>query len=682
MDVYNSTISGSTARDVDVASGAIAELTNVTFSSHRVQGSGSTLRNFWYVDIHGQWQDGSDVSGGTYSVVDSGSTTVASGTLDADGMVEWLRIREFVTTTSGTTSDTPHTVTVSSGGLNGVRAATIDSSQLITVTITDNVPPAGYTMNAEPLFTQGTVNAVSWTAGADVGVGGMEYYCQMATDAGFTSVVYGSGWISATTYTFIGLVDGTTYHYRVQARDAVGNVGAWSAGVSSTQDSSPPSVPVVVGEPAFTQGTSNTITWGNSVDGGIGSVEYQAQYTDDPTFNTVIATGAWQSGTSVTVTGLSDGTTYYYRVKSRDGFSQESAWSSPVGSTQDNSPPSRPNQVTLPTYTKGLSVTFQWLASTDAGVGGIEYYAEYDTQSWFPSPDGNSGWVTGLEHTFNGIPENTWHYYRVRARDALGQESLPSIITWTRNDNTAPTTPVISVEPTFTAGNSNTVFWTAASDGAGAGGIQYWVETDTSAAFTSPDFASGWQTSRSFTFSSLVDGQTYHYRVRAKDALDQEGSWSAIQSSTQDASPPPVPGIAAEPAYTGGTTNTVEWTEVTDAGVGGEQYQVQVDDASSFASPLATSGWTTLTRYTFSGLSDGTTYYFRVHSRDSFGQVSDWSGITSSTQDSAPPTGYSMIAEPSYTQGTTNTVEWNPGTDAGSGGIEYQVEVWALTSTG
>ncbi|MCK5254254.1 MAG: fibronectin type III domain-containing protein, partial [Thermoplasmata archaeon] len=409
---YNGTISGSTTRDVNVASGGLAELTVVGFSTSQVAGTGSALRSFWYVDLHGEWQDGSDIPGGAYTVVDQAAVTVASGNLDGDGMAYWLRIREFETTTSGTTTDTPHTFTVTSGGLNGVAISTIDTSQTVTFTVTDNVPPAGYVMNAEPAYTQGTVNVVSWTAGSDVGVGGIEYYCQMATDAGFTSVVYSSGWTSATSYTFIGLVDGTTYYYRVQARDGVGNLGAWSAGVFSTQDSSPPSVPVVVGEPAYTQGTSNTIDWGNSVDGGIGSVQYQAQYTDDPTFNTVLGTTAWQAGTSRTFTGLTDGTTYHYRVKSRDGFFQESAWSSPVSSTQDNSPPTRPNQVTLPTYTQGLSVTFEWLASTDSGVGGIDYYAEYDTQSWFPSPDGNSGWVTDLEYTFNGLPENTWHYFR------------------------------------------------------------------------------------------------------------------------------------------------------------------------------------------------------------------------------------------------------------------------------
>jgi hypothetical protein len=672
----NGTITGSTTRDVDVATGAVTEITESSFStaSSRVQGVGSALRVFWFVDLHGVWQDATDIAGGAYDVTDQATTSVASGTLDGSGWARWLRIRQLEMDATSTTTDTPHTFQVTEGGLNGVAASTIDSSKIVTVTVTDNVAPSGYVMNAEPAYTQGTYNTVSWTAGSDVGVGGIEYFCQLATDAAFTSVVTSSGWIGTTTYTFGGLVDGFTYYYRVQARDGVGNVGAWSAGVSSTQDSSAPSVPVVVLEPTYTQGTSNTITWGTSTDGGIGGVEYRTQVTDDPTFNTVLATTGWQTTTSRTYNGLVDGTMYYYRVASRDGFLQESSWSPPVYSTQDNSAPTAPGIVTEPTYTQGLSNTIEWGTSTDSGAGDIEYYVEYDTQSWFPTPDGNSGWITTLSHTFNGLPENTWIYYHVRARDSLGQMSSWSALTWSRQDNSAPSVPVLSVEPAYTAGNSNTVYWSASSDGAGSGGLMYWVETDVTAFFTSPDFSSGWITVRNYAFSSLIDGDTYYFRVKAKDALDQESSWSATQSSTQDASAPPIPSIATEPTYTPGTTNTLDWSAVTDAGIGSEQYQIQASTTPSFTTIFAQSGWITATSYTFTGLSDDTTYYYHVHSRDGFSQVSDWSGTASSTQDANAPPAPTMVQADWYNPGLYFIAKWTAVSDAGVGGVEYYCE--------
>ncbi len=672
----NGTIVGATAWDLDVGGTSIIELTNSSFdeTNSRVQAAGSLIRVFWFVDVHGRWQDGTPVSGGTYDVLDQGSASVASGSLDGSGWVTWLRIREMEINNVGTTTDTPHSFEVTQGGLTGVAAATIDASKTVTVTVTDNVAPSGYGMNGEPAYTQGTYNTVSWTAGSDVGVGGIEYDCQLAADAGFITVIFSTGWITTTQYTFSGLTDGFTYHYRVRARDGVGNVGGWSAGVSSTQDSSAPSVPVVVPEPAYTQGTSNTVSWGTSTDGGIGGVQYRAQYTDDPTFNTVLGTTGWQAGTSRTFSGLADGTTYYYRVRARDAFSQESAWSPPVHSTQDASAPNRPSMVAEPLYTQGLSNTVSWLATTDAGVGGVEYYCEYDTFSSFPAPLGNSGWTTSFSHTFTGLAENDLLYYRVKARDALGQESFFSVAVFSLQDATAPSVPAMSVEPAYTAGSSNWVYWSASSDGFGAGGITYRAEADTSASFSSPDFSSGWITQRNYEFSSLVDGVTYHFRVKAKDALDQESPWSSSVSSTQDGSPPPVPGLATEPAYTAGTTNTVEWSEVTDDGVGGEQYQVQVDDAPSFATPLATSGWRTSTTYTFIGLSDDTTYYYRVRSRDGFGQVSQWSNTVSSTQDASPPPAPVMVQQDYFQPGLHFIAKWTAVTDAGVGGVEYYCE--------
>ena len=50
-----------------------------------------------------------------------------------------------------------------------------------------------------------------------------------------------SGWIPSTTHVFTGLSDGSTYHYRVRARNALNQVASdWSASVRSTQDASAP----------------------------------------------------------------------------------------------------------------------------------------------------------------------------------------------------------------------------------------------------------------------------------------------------------------------------------------------------------------------------------------------------------------------------------------------------------
>ena len=677
LKAYNGSVSTSTTRDVDVSGTSTVELTNVSYAAGlaRVQDAGSLLRRYWWVDLCGVWQDGSAVATGTYTVATSGGSTVLSGTLGADGYARGLRVQQSETTSVGTSSLTPHTFSVSKGGLSGNRVSTIDQNRPVTVTLTDSIPPSGYIMSTEPQYTKGTWNQVSWTAGSDVGVGGIEYWCEMSDVSSFAYYIASSGWTTSLSQTFSGLSDGVLYYYRAHARDSVGNVGSWSNVVSSRQDSAPPSVPVVVEESDFTLGTSNTVTWGASTDAGIGSVQYQAQYTNDPTFATVLGTSAWQAGTSITYNGLADGTRYYYRVKARDGFGQESQWAAPVRSTQDASAPPSPTMVTEDTYTKGLSNSVSWTTVVDAGIGGVEYYAEWDDEWWFPSPGDDSGWLASTSFTFTGLPENTWVYYRVRARDALLQESAPSWVVWSWQDNSAPSVPVITAEPQYTAGNANTVAWAASSDGSGAWGIEYLAEADMDAAFATPDFRSDWTAGTSWTFSSLVGGATYYYRVHARDAVGWESSWSSTASSTQDASPPPVPTMDEEPAYTARTSNAVSWSVVTDAGVGGVEYRVQASTSPSFSPVFAQSPWQTGTSYTFTGLSDATTYYYHVSSRDSYSQQSQWSSAVHSMQDASAPSAPTMVQTGGfYYKGLYYVASWNAVADAGSGGVQYWCE--------
>ncbi len=77
---------------------------------------------------------------------------------------------------------------------------------------------------AEPLFTGGTGNTVTWSAVSAAS----DYEAQAATDAAFTSPV-SSGWVAGTSHTFTGLNGGTRYSYRVHARrQATEQTGAWT----------------------------------------------------------------------------------------------------------------------------------------------------------------------------------------------------------------------------------------------------------------------------------------------------------------------------------------------------------------------------------------------------------------------------------------------------------------------
>jgi len=79
-----------------------------------------------------------------------------------------------------------------------------------------------------------TVTA-AWTDNTEVDVvfGNGSYQVQLATDSGFTTVVYDKK-ISGTITSIADLTPNTTYWFRVAAIDTSGNVSPWSTGISTT----------------------------------------------------------------------------------------------------------------------------------------------------------------------------------------------------------------------------------------------------------------------------------------------------------------------------------------------------------------------------------------------------------------------------------------------------------------
>ncbi len=97
---------------------------------------------------------------------------------------------------------------------------------------------------------------------------------------------------------------------------------------------------------------------------------------------------------------------------------------------------------------------------------------------------------------------------------------------------------------------------------------------------------------------------------------------------------PAVPQLYKEPPFTRGYQNTVYWSDM--AGYLVQGYNVQSADDSSFEQPMADE-FTADTQHTFTDLSHGTTYYYRVRSLLPNGNYSAWSNQESSTQDAIAP---------------------------------------------
>ncbi len=102
--------------------------------------------------------------------------------------------------------------------------------------IVDTTAPTQPQLNNLQTYSPGTQLNVSSTGITDDLIGGIEYEFQKADDNVFTTNSVSSGWISANNFTFAGLTDGTTYYYKVRARDKLWNTTSWSTTKSSIQD--------------------------------------------------------------------------------------------------------------------------------------------------------------------------------------------------------------------------------------------------------------------------------------------------------------------------------------------------------------------------------------------------------------------------------------------------------------
>src|SRR5690606_22892492 len=159
-----------------------------------------------------------------------------------------------------------------------------------------------------------------------------------------------------------------------------------------------------------TEVTENSITWEwSSV---VNATSYVLQRSTNSAF-----TGAIQifSGSDLTFqdTGLTDSTTYYYRVRAQASGYTESLWTT-------NSETTDAGIETLPTPTglviidiTSTTIELDW----DAVVDAEEYVVEKDTDPGFGSPtEVYSDTATTFEDTL--LTADTHYYYRVKATAA------------------------------------------------------------------------------------------------------------------------------------------------------------------------------------------------------------------------------------------------------------------------
>lgn len=140
------------------------------------------------------------------------------------------------------------------------------------------------------------------------------------------------------------------------------------------------------------------------------------------------------------------------------------------------------------------------------------------------------GTVGGSTRTFtdSGLPNGVWQYYKVRAVNSRGA-SLDSNIASARTYTTPSAPTPVSAAPGTDIGQVR-VSWGAPWDNGGTPLDQYRVYRSASASGTFSQVASLSASARSWTDGNGTIGQTYYYRVRARNLVGL-GAWSSTVCS-------------------------------------------------------------------------------------------------------------------------------------------------------
>lgn len=439
-------------------------------------------------------------------------------------------------------------------------------------------------------------------------------------DSSYQYSINSGAWTNAGTsspFTISSLANGTTYSFRV--RTVMGSyVSAASTAVSGRPVALPaaPSITFINEDANGTTGGKVDIYFTAGAAGTDSTTSYQYR----------IGSGSWQSaGTSspFTVTGLTNGTTYSFRVRAVMG-SYVSAQSSAVNG-RPVALPTAPTISSVNATTGALSISF---SASSAGTDAIStyQYSLNNGSTWNNRPSGTTASpISGISVTDSDVVGGDYDgKVRIRAKAGSYFSSASNAGTPSHPGPGRPPAPTVTATPT-----SLTFSWSASTTGAYA--IDRYQYEDTDSTWENVGTTAG---ERTQTFTGLTPSSTYGRKFRAVDA---QGQVSASRSATGTTSAEVPPGTPSAPTVSAsGTTSLSVDYSTTTAGtypIGKYQYQI----AGGIALYKAAAVDIGSDPFTISSLNVDEEYKVRIRAVSTTGLAGPWSADGYGTTDPNTP---------------------------------------------
>jgi uncharacterized repeat protein (TIGR03803 family) len=409
--------------------------------------------------------------------------------------------------------------------------------------------------------------------------GATSYNVYRGTAAGgesATPVVSGRTVTSASVY---NLSNGTKYYFTVRAVDGAG-AGPASSEASATPVAPPPAP---IGVTAAGGNGFVNVRWSASQ----GATSYNVYEGVAAGGESATPVQSGLTGNSASIYNLSNGATYYFVVRGVNVGGSSPA-SSEVSATP-TSPPAAPTGVTAAAGNGFVNV--RWRAVPGATSYNVYRGTTADGESSAPVQSG----VTGSGASIYNLTNGTTYYFVVRAINAGGSSPASNEASVSPIGPPPAPTGVIA-----TSGNGLVnVQWSTAP-----GAVSYNVFQGTAPGGESATPVQSGLTGTSATISSLANGTTYYFVIRAVNASGASPASSEV-SATPSSSPPAPSGVTA--AGGNGLVN-VRWSATPRA----TSYNVYEGATAGGESATPVQSGLSDTSASIYGLNNGATYYFFV----------------------------------------------------------------------
>lgn len=281
-----------------------------------------------------------------------------------------------------------------------------------------------------------------------------------------------------------------------------------------------PSVPTLLSplNAASAQGLSVSLNWNQATNAS----SYSVEVSQSAGFSTIANSFNAITTNSTSLTGLTPGTTYYWRVKANnaDGSSDWSAsWSFTTNMTS-------PTQ-SLPTNgatNSSIAPTLNWTAISSAS----SYLVEISTDATFTNLISAKNTVTANSLGLTGLIAGTTYYWRVKANSDATSSEWSSVWSFTTAMAGAPTL----ASP---ANNTSSIALNSIFKWNSTGAALYEIEIATKNTFIASTIVAKniSLNTNTFTPNTLKNRITYYWRVRSKSADGKTVSaWSAVWKFT------------------------------------------------------------------------------------------------------------------------------------------------------